>query len=164
MVSSFGSAWKAWQIGFALRKRGTFLKSACLTRPARRTEATGKAIERGREGKAASFKVHALAIDASPDATHTAQLTVVIRGTEDKSNVTEEMAPLGLLKDTTKSRFTSSSKNHVKTIFFVHCEHICYSYRWCPAMEVKIGTCEMNRRRCNCHPKPTSDKVSLQST
>ena len=40
----------------------------------------------------------------STDATDTAQLAIFIRGVDDEYDVTEEMAALVTLKDTTKSR------------------------------------------------------------
>jgi len=46
-----------------------------------------------------------LAIDESADATDTTQLAIFIKGIDNKYNVTEEMAYLVLLKDTTKSLY-----------------------------------------------------------
>ena len=43
-------------------------------------------------------------MDDNTDATDMAQLAIFIRGIEDECNVTEEMASLVPLKDTTKSR------------------------------------------------------------
>ena len=71
---------------------------------ARHTEETGKPIERSLESKTATIKFHALVIDDSTDAIDTAQLAISIRGIDDEHNVTEEMASLVPLQDTTKSR------------------------------------------------------------
>ena len=43
-------------------------------------------------------------MDDSNDVTDTVQLAIFIRGIDDEYNVTEEMASLGALKDTTESR------------------------------------------------------------
>ena len=56
------------------------------------------------ESKAANFKFYTLAMDDSNDVTDTVQLAIFIRGIDDEYNVTEEMASLVPLKDTTKSR------------------------------------------------------------
>ena len=56
------------------------------------------------ESKTATIKFHALVIDDSTDAIDTAQLAISIRGIDDEHNVTEEMASLVPLQDTTKSR------------------------------------------------------------
>ena len=78
------------------------------------------------ESKAANFKFYALVIDDSTDATDTA---IFIGGIDDECNVTEEMGSSVLLRDTTKSRdLYEVVKKYVKTIFFVHCQHIWYSY------------------------------------
>ena len=61
-------------------------------------------MERSLESKAANFKFYALAMDDSTDATDMAQLAIFIRGIDDEYKVTEEMASLVPLKDTTKSR------------------------------------------------------------
>ena len=53
------------------------------------------------ESKATNFKFYALAIDQS--AADMAQLATFIRGIDNEYNVTEEMASLVPLKDTTKS-------------------------------------------------------------
>ncbi|XP_041419118.1 general transcription factor II-I repeat domain-containing protein 2-like [Xenopus laevis] len=71
---------------------------------ARRTEDIGKSVERCLKSKAAKFKYYALAVDESTDATDTAQLAIFMRGIDNEYNVTEEMASLVPLKDTTKSR------------------------------------------------------------
>ena len=61
-------------------------------------------MERSLESKAANFKFYALATDDSTDATDTAQPAIFISGIDDEFNVTEEMASLVPLKDTTKSK------------------------------------------------------------
>jgi hypothetical protein len=69
----------------------------------RRIEEIGKAIEKDIESKAANFNFFALAIDESTDVTDTAQLAIFIRGVDNEYNITEEMASLVPLRDTTKS-------------------------------------------------------------
>ena len=56
------------------------------------------------ESKATNFKFYALVIDDSTDATDTAELAIFIQGIDDEYNVTEELASLVPLKDTTESR------------------------------------------------------------
>ena len=55
------------------------------------------------ESKAANFKCYALVIDESTDATDRTQLALFISSIDIGYNVTEEMASLVPLKDTTKS-------------------------------------------------------------
>ena len=71
---------------------------------ANQTEEIGNSIKRSFESKAANFKFYALAIDDSTDATDTAELAIFIQGIDDEYNVTEELASLVPLKDTTESR------------------------------------------------------------
>ena len=105
-------------------KKGVFLKSVCLTR---RTEEIGKSIERSLQSKAANFEFYALAMGHSTDAAHMTQPAIFIRGVDDEYDVTEEMASLVPLKDTTKSRVLYKAvKENVEVIFFVHCQHT-----WC---------------------------------
>lgn len=68
-------------------------------------EETGKSIERNLESKAANFKFYALEIDESTDATDMAHLAIFTRGTDNKHNITVEMASLVSLKDTSKSLY-----------------------------------------------------------
>ena len=56
------------------------------------------------ESKAANFKFYALAMVNSTDVTDMAYLAIFIRGIDVEYNVTEELAALVPLKDTTKSR------------------------------------------------------------
>ena len=86
-------------------RREIFLKQVCLHQTiARQNEEIGKSIKRCLESKAANFKFYALAMGDGTDATDAAQLAIFIRGIDDEYNVTEEMAPLVPLKDTTQSR------------------------------------------------------------
>ena len=62
-----------------------------------------KMYQKNLERKAVNFKLCALARDESTDTTDMAQLVIFIRGTDNEYNVTEEMASLVPLKDTTKS-------------------------------------------------------------
>lgn len=71
---------------------------------ARRIEEIGKSLEDSLLKKAAKFKFFALAIDESTDATDTAQLAIFIRGVDEEYSITEEMASLVPLKNTTKSK------------------------------------------------------------
>lgn len=68
-------------------------------------------------------------IDKSTDATDIAQLAIFIRGIGNEHNVTEEMASVVLLKDTTKSPYLFEAvEKYVKAIFFNLCQHIWCSY------------------------------------
>ena len=81
MVSLLSNAQKAWQIQFALKKKGhTSQISLSHQTIARQIEETGKSIKRSLESKAANFKFYALAMDNSTDATDMAQLAIFIRG------------------------------------------------------------------------------------
>ena len=53
------------------------------------------------EKRASEFEYYSLALDESTDATDTAQLVVFIRGIDSKFNLTEELANLHSLNDTT---------------------------------------------------------------
>ena len=55
------------------------------------------------ESKAANFNFFALAIDESTDATDMTPLAIIIRGTDNEYNVTEEMASLVPSKGRKKS-------------------------------------------------------------
>ena len=67
-------------------------------------EETGKSIKISLESKAANFKFYASVMDNSTDLIDMAQFAIFLRRTDDEYNVTEEMASLVPLKDTTKSR------------------------------------------------------------
>ena len=54
--------------------------------------------------KPLNFIFYALAMDDGTDAAHMTQPAIFIRGVDDEYDVTEEMASLVPLKDTTKSR------------------------------------------------------------
>lgn len=56
------------------------------------------------ESKATNFKFYTLLIDESTGATDIAQVANFIRDIDDKYNFAEEMASLGPLKGTNKSR------------------------------------------------------------
>ena len=53
--------------------------------------------------RASNFRFYSLALDESTDSTDTAQVAIFIRGIDDDFNITEEMAALLSLKDTTKA-------------------------------------------------------------
>lgn len=55
------------------------------------------------ESQCTTFKFYSIALDGSTDATDTAQLTIFIRGIDNEFNITEELASLVPLKNTTKS-------------------------------------------------------------
>ena len=56
-------------------------------------------------------------------------LAIIIRGTDNEYNVTEEMASLVPLKDTTKSLdLYEALKSYIKVIFFNLHQHIWYNY------------------------------------
>ncbi|XP_075053814.1 general transcription factor II-I repeat domain-containing protein 2-like [Mixophyes fleayi] len=85
-------------------KKGDFSKISLSHQTiARRIDDIGKSIEKVLKSRAAIFKFYAMAIDESTDATDTAQLAIFIRGIDDEYNITEEMASLVPLKDTTKA-------------------------------------------------------------
>jgi len=65
-----------------------------------------------------------LAIDEVTDATDTAQFAICIRGIDNKYNITEEMASLVLLKDTTKSHHYKEVKKYIKAIYINLSQHI----------------------------------------
>ena len=105
MVSLLSNAQKAWQIQFALKKKGHTSKISLSHQTiARQIEEIRKSIKRSLESKAANFKFYVLAMSDSADATDMVQLAIFIRGIDDEYNVTEEMTFLVPLKDTTKSR------------------------------------------------------------
>ena len=87
-----------------MEKKGDSSKISLSHQTIARIEESGKSIERSLESKAANFKFYALVMGNSSDATDTAQLAIFIRGVDDEYDVTEEMAALVTLKDTTKSR------------------------------------------------------------
>jgi len=70
----------------------------------RRIDDIGKSIENKLEEKVRSFKYYSLAIDESTDVMDTAQVAIFIRGIDNEFNISEEMASLVPLKDTTKAR------------------------------------------------------------
>ena len=79
------------------------------------------------ESKTAKFC--ALAIDENTYAADMAQLAIFIRGTDNKYNVSEEMASLVPLKDTSKSlNLYEAVKKYLEMIFFNLCQHIWRSY------------------------------------
>lgn len=51
----------------------------------------------------ANFKFYALVTDENTDATDSVEIAIFIRGTDNKNNVTEEIASLVPVKDTTKA-------------------------------------------------------------
>ncbi|KAG8234409.1 hypothetical protein J437_LFUL012794 [Ladona fulva] len=53
--------------------------------------------------RCATFNFYSIALDESTDATDTAQLAIFIRGIDKEFNITEELASLVPLKDTTRS-------------------------------------------------------------
>jgi len=71
----------------------------------RRIDDIGKSIENKLEEKVRSFKYYSLAIDESTDVMDTVQeVAIFIRGIDNEFNISEEMASLVPLKDTTKAR------------------------------------------------------------
>lgn len=70
---------------------------------ARRVDEIGKSVEKKLVSRVTNFKFYALAIDESTDSTDTAQVAIFIRGIDNEYNITEELASLVPLKDTTKS-------------------------------------------------------------
>ena len=89
----------------------------------------GKAIKEELESREANFKFYALAKGESTNSIDTAQLTMFIKGIDDKYNITKEMAFLVPLKDTTKSRdLNDTMKKILKIDFFVHLKIIQYNY------------------------------------
>lgn len=60
-------------------------------------------LENKLKNTAANFKFFSLAVDESTDSSDTAQLAIFIRGVDKDFNITEELANLIPLKDTTKS-------------------------------------------------------------
>ena len=63
------------------------------------------------------------------DATDMAQPAIFIGDTDNKYNVTEEMASLVPLKDTTESLdLYEAVEKYIKVIFFNLCQHIWHSY------------------------------------
>ena len=64
----------------------------------------------------------------SSDATDTAQLAIFIRDIDDKYNVTEEMASLVPLKDTTKSRDLQEAVKNMLMRFSLSTVNISGSY------------------------------------
>jgi hypothetical protein len=70
----------------------------------RRIDDIGKSIENKLEEKVRSFKYYSLAIEESTDVMDTAQVAIFVRGIDSEFNITEEMASLVPLKDTTKAR------------------------------------------------------------
>jgi len=70
-----------------------------------------------------------LAIDENTDAMDMAQLAIFIGDTDNKYNVSEEMASLVPLKDTSKSlNLYEAVKKYLEMIFFNLCQHIWRSY------------------------------------
>ena len=87
-----------------IHKKQIFLKSVCLIRLwLGKVKKQELRTEISLESKAANFKSYALATEESTDAIDMAQLAIFIRGTDNKYNITEEMASLVPLKGTTKS-------------------------------------------------------------
>ncbi|XP_043931709.1 general transcription factor II-I repeat domain-containing protein 2-like isoform X2 [Protopterus annectens] len=70
---------------------------------ARRVEDISKYTENTLESRCATFKFYSIALDKSTDVTDTAQLAIFIRGVDKDFGITEELASLVPLKDTTKS-------------------------------------------------------------
>ncbi|KAE9526173.1 hypothetical protein AGLY_013804 [Aphis glycines] len=66
-----------------------------------RIDDIGKSIENKLEEKVRSFKYYSLAIDESTDVMDTAQVAIFVRGIDNEFNISEEMASLVPLKDTT---------------------------------------------------------------
>lgn len=65
----------------------------------------------------ANFKFYALVTDENTDATDSVEIAIFVRGTNNKNNVTEEIASLESVKDTTKSpKFYESVKIILKQI------------------------------------------------
>ena len=103
---TLGDEWKAQQMCSDLKKKKKriFLKSVCLIRLwLGKVKKQELRTEISLESKAANFKSYALATEESTDAIDMAQLAIFIRGTDNKYNITEEMASLVPLKGTTKS-------------------------------------------------------------
>ena len=70
---------------------------------ARRIVDLSSSIENQLILRASNFKFYSLALDESTDATDTAQVAIFVRGIDNDFNITEEMAALVSLKDTTKA-------------------------------------------------------------
>ena len=68
---------------------------------ARRIVELSSSIENKLILQASNFKFYSLALDESTDATDTAQVAIFVRGIDNDFNITEEMAALVSLKDTT---------------------------------------------------------------
>ena len=125
-----------------------------------------KSIERSLKSKAANFKFYALAKDDSTDATDMSQLVIFTTGIDDEYNVTEEMACLVPLKDTTKSRDSYESvKNKLKPFSLSIVNISGRVTDGAPAMAGKReGLVKVIRKRCNCCPILMFDEVPLPST
>lgn len=70
----------------------------------RRVDDIGKHIEENLKNRVSKFIFYSLALDESTDLTDTAQVAIFIRGVDVHLNITEELAALYPLKDTTCSR------------------------------------------------------------
>lgn len=91
---------------------------------ARRVEEIGKSVEKALKSRATHFKFYALAIDESTDSTDTAQVAIFIRGVDNEYNITEEMASLVPLKDTTKSLILHEAVKNTMQRFSLTCDNI----------------------------------------
>lgn len=67
------------------------------------TGGTEKSIKENLESRDANFNFYVLVTDENTDATDRVEIAIFIRGTDNKNNVTEEIASLVPVEDTTRS-------------------------------------------------------------
>ena len=88
---------------FCPDKKETFAKISLSRQTiARRVEELGNSIEESLMAKARNFSSYSLALDESTDIRSTAQLAIFIRGVDDYFEITEELAAIVSIKDTTR--------------------------------------------------------------
>lgn len=132
MVSSLCNVWKAWQIQHPIKKTQIFLKPVCVTRlqPGELKKQENLSQDFWRE-KLLISNCNALAIDESTDATDTAQCATFIRGTDHGHNVTEEIASLVPLKDTTTAVYSFFLRNSAPNwMYYSSCSPIWIKQTW----------------------------------
>lgn len=113
-------------------KNQIFLKPVCVTRlqPGELKKQENLSQDFWRE-KLLISNCNALAIDESTDATDTAQCATFIRGTDHGHNVTEEIASLVPLKDTTTAVYSFFLRNSAPNwMYYSSCSPIWIKQTW----------------------------------